>query len=112
MKLISVICVCSHQVAKIKIYFLETHRLRKINVWLPGEGTVRLGRSRTHCCISNGSPTRTYCTKVTWNPSMLCASPDGRGILRGMDTCVRMAESLHCSPELPHIVNQLCPKTK
>ena len=31
--------------------------------------------------------------------STLCASLDGRGVWGRMDTCVRMAESLHCSPE-------------
>ena len=31
--------------------------------------------------------------------SMLCGSLDGRGVWRRMDTCVCMAESLHCSPE-------------
>ena len=30
--------------------------------------------------------------------SMLCASLDGRGVWGRMDTCIRMAESLHCSP--------------
>ena len=31
--------------------------------------------------------------------SVLCARLDGRGVWRRMDTCVCMAESLHCSPE-------------
>ena len=31
--------------------------------------------------------------------SMLCASLDGTRVWRRMDTCVCMAESLHCSPE-------------
>ena len=31
--------------------------------------------------------------------SMLCASMDERGVWRRMDTCIRMAESLGCSPE-------------
>ena len=30
---------------------------------------------------------------------MLCGSPDGRGLWGRMDTCICMAESLHCSPE-------------
>ena len=30
---------------------------------------------------------------------MLCASLDGRGVWRRMDTCICMAESLVCSPE-------------
>ena len=29
----------------------------------------------------------------------LCGSLDGRGVRRGMDTCIYMAESLHCSPK-------------
>ena len=31
--------------------------------------------------------------------SMLCASLDGRGVWERMDTCIPMAESLHCSLE-------------
>ena len=31
--------------------------------------------------------------------SMLCDSLDGRGIWGRLDTCICMAESLHCSPE-------------
>ena len=30
---------------------------------------------------------------------MLCGSLDGRGVWGRMDTCIRMAETLHCSPE-------------
>ena len=30
---------------------------------------------------------------------MLCGSLDGRGVWGRMDTCIFMAESLHCSPE-------------
>ena len=30
---------------------------------------------------------------------MLCGSLDGRGVQGRMDTCMIMAESLHCSPE-------------
>ena len=31
--------------------------------------------------------------------SMLCGSLDGRGVWGRMDTCICVAESLHCSPE-------------
>ena len=31
--------------------------------------------------------------------SGICGSLDGRGVWGGMDTCVCMTESLHCSPE-------------
>ena len=31
--------------------------------------------------------------------SVLCGSLDGRGSWGRMDTCICMAESLHCSPE-------------
>ena len=31
--------------------------------------------------------------------SMLCGSLDSRGVWRRTDTCICMAESLHCSPE-------------
>ena len=46
--------------------------------------------------------------------SVLCGSLDGRGIWRSRDTCVCVAESLHCSPETVTtlFVNQLYPITK
>ena len=46
--------------------------------------------------------------------SMLCGSLDGRGVWGRMETCIPMAESLHCSPEtIPTLfVNQLYPSTK
>jgi len=31
---------------------------------------------------------------------MLCDSLDGRGVWGGMDTCICMAESLCCSPQI------------
>ena len=31
--------------------------------------------------------------------SVLCGSLDGRGVWERMDTCIHMAESLHCPPE-------------
>ena len=31
--------------------------------------------------------------------SVLCGSLDERGVWGRMDTCIRVAESLHCSPE-------------
>ena len=31
--------------------------------------------------------------------SMLCGSLDGRGVWGSLDTCICMAESLHCLPE-------------
>ena len=57
-----------------------------------------LGWTCTHCYISNGWPKgptvyhRELCL-------MLCGSLDGRGVWGRMDTCVCMAESLHCLPE-------------
>ena len=36
--------------------------------------------------------------------SMLCGSLDGRGVWGRMDTCICMAETLHCSPETATIL--------
>ena len=36
--------------------------------------------------------------------SMLCDSPDGRGVQGRMDTCKCTAESLHCPPETTTIL--------
>ena len=38
-----------------------------------------------------------FCT--AHGTSAQCASLDGRGVWGRMDTCIPMAESLHCSPE-------------
>ena len=48
---------------------------------------------------------------LKWRTSkaLLFGSLDGTGVWGRMDTCVRVAESLHCAPD---IVNQLNPKTK
>ena len=46
--------------------------------------------------------------------SMLCGNLDGRGVWRRMDTCICIAESLHCSPETITILFVKClyPNTK
>ena len=45
---------------------------------------------------------------------MFCGSLDGRGVWGRMDTCMCMAESLHCSPETltTLFVNRLSSNTK
>ena len=43
--------------------------------------------------------------------SVLCGSLDGSEVWGRMDTCICMAESLHCSPD-HNIVNQRYPNTK
>ena len=45
--------------------------------------------------------------------SMLCGSLDGRGIWGRMETCIRTAESLRCSPEttIKLFVNRAYPNT-
>ena len=35
----------------------------------------------------------------TWNPARYHVAEDERGVCERMDTCVCIAESLHCSPE-------------
>ena len=42
--------------------------------------------------------------------SILCGCRDGRGAWGRMDTCISIAESLHCSPQT--IANRLYPNTK
>ena len=57
----------------------------------------RLGWTCTRCYISNGWPKgpTVYHRELC---SMLRGSLDGRAVWGRMDTCVCMAESLHCSP--------------
>ena len=42
----------------------------------------------------------------------LCGSLDGSGVWGRTDTCICMAESLHCSSETHYIVNRLYPSEK
>ena len=58
----------------------------------------RLGWTCTRCYISNGWPKgpTVYHRELC---SMLRGSLDGRAVWGRMDTCVCMAESLHCLPE-------------
>ena len=46
--------------------------------------------------------------------SILCGNLEGRGVWERTNTCILMAESLHCSPEsiTPLFVNWLYPKIK
>ena len=41
--------------------------------------------------------------------SVLCASQDGRGAWGRMETCICMAEFLHCSPETITLLNGYTP---
>ena len=61
-----------------------------------GKGQLgSLGLTCTYCYIQNGQgPTVQHMELL-----MLCTSLDGRGAWRRMNTCIYMAESLHCSPE-------------
>ena len=40
--------------------------------------------------------------------SIVWSSPDGRGVWRRMDTCICMAESLHCPPEILTVLLMGC----
>ena len=63
-----------------------------------GEEIAREFGTRAYCCSQNGQPTRTYyiahgaLLNVMWQPRW-------ENSLGEMDTCVCIAESLHCSPE-------------
>ena len=64
--------------------------------WGRGEGTVReFGRSCTHCCIQNGSTSRTYCIAHGNLLNVMC-QPGWKRVWGRMDTCIYMAESLCC----------------
>ena len=45
--------------------------------------------------------------------SVLCGSLDGRGFWGGVNACIRMTKSLHCSPDaiITLFVNHLYPNT-
>ena len=57
----------------------ETHRLGEQTYRDRGKGYIQsVGSTWTHCCISSGSPTRTYVEHMELC-STLCGSLDGRG---------------------------------
>ena len=79
-----------------------------------GKGQFRsLRLTYTHCYIVNEQSTRTYFI-AQGTCSMLCGSLDEKGVQGRMDTWIRMAESLHYSPETitTLLVNQLYPNTR
>jgi len=72
----------------------ETHRLIKQTYGCQREETLREFESVMCTLLYLKQPTRTYCVIHGTLPSVMCQP--GRG---WMDTCIHMAESLHCSPE-------------
>ena len=110
MKLVSVICVCSHQIAKIKIYFPETHRFRKWTYDCRGEGIVRDFGKVTYTLLYFKWITNKDLLYSTWN-SAQCYVPAWMGeAFRG--EWISMAESLDCSPELPQHCSSAIPQKK
>ena len=73
---------------------------RKMNLWLPGEGVVRDLGKVMYTLLYLKWITNKDLSSSTWN-SAQCYMPslDGRGVWGRMDTCICVAESLHCSPE-------------
>ena len=79
----------------------ETHRLKRTNFCLPGGGVRGWGEEidrefgmdmykQLHLkWIINKDIAHGHC-------SMLCGSLDGKEVWGRMDTCIPMAESLHC----------------
>ena len=82
MKLVSVICVCSHQIAKIKIYFPETHRFRKWTYGCWGEGIVRDFGKVTYTLLYFKWITNKDLLYSTWN-SAQCYMPAWMGGVSG-----------------------------
>ena len=95
----------------------ETHRLRKLTYgcwgWGWGEGIVRDFQKVMYTLLYLTWITNKDLLYSTWN-SAHCSSLDGRGVWGRMDTCIRMAESLHCSSDTITrlFVNGLYPNTK
>ena len=65
-----------------------------------GEGIVRELGMDMHTLLNSKWITSKFLLYSTWNSAqLLCGSLAGRGVWGRMDTCICMAESLHCSPE-------------
>ena len=77
----------------------DTHR-QKMNLWLPGEGLVTDFGKIMYTLLYLKWITNKNLLYSTWN-SAQCYTPAwmGAGIWGRIDTCIPMAESLHCSPE-------------
>ena len=76
----------------------ETHRLRKQTHGYQREGIVRgFGKVMYTLLYLKRITTKTYCIVHLLN--VMC-QPGWEGDWGRMNTCVCMAESLHCSPEI------------
>ena len=116
--LTSLICRISKEMIQINLQNRKRFRLRE---WTYGCGEVggkrqlgSLGWVWTYCYIKmdNQDGPTVWHMDLSW---MLCGSLDGRGVWGRMDTCVCMADCLHCSSETITtllILNWLYPKTK
>ena len=75
----------------------ETRR-HKMNLWLP-RGRDSQGVCRVHTAIFKMDNQQGHIVQHMELCSMLCGSLNGREVWGRMDTCICMAQSLHCSPE-------------
>ena len=70
-----------------------------MNLWLLGEGIVRELGIDIYTLLYLKWITNKDLLYSIGNFSMLCGGLGGRGVWGRMDTCICVAESLHCSPE-------------
>ena len=83
-----------------ELTYITERDSQKKNLWLLGEGTVRVvWEDYVHIVIFKMDNLQGPTIQHMELYSMLCASLDGRGVWGRMDTCICMAESLLCSPE-------------
>ena len=82
-----------------KLLIKQTHRLRKRTYGCWGKGQWGLWECHVHTAIFKMDNQQAPIVQHTEICSVLCASLDGSEVEGRMNTCIRMAESLHCSPE-------------
>ena len=88
---------------QMKLFIKQNKLTDLVNLWLPGRERWREGIVRE---FGMDRCTLLYLKWVTNKDimhrnlcSMLCGNLDGRGVWGRMDTCVCVAEILHCPPE-------------
>ena len=78
----------------------KNSQTQKMKLWLSGGRDIQgVWKGHVHAAVFKLDNQQGSTVQHMEPYSMLCASPDRRGVWRRMDTCICMAESLRCSPE-------------
>ena len=87
-----------------KLIYKTDSQIQRMNFWFPGGRMAQrdsqgVWDGHVHTAIFKMDNQQEPTVEHMKLCSMLCGNLDGRGVWGRMDTCICMAESLHCSPE-------------